>query len=82
MKKRISTKLTAFFVALTLVFMIGVPAFAAPDEDVMTACKGNCGQCPSLVIPGIFQSEVFLYDENGEIAVNADGEQYAGTVYL
>lgn len=82
MKKRISTKLTAFFVALTLVFMIGVPAFAAPDEDVMTACKGNCGQCPSLVIPGIFQSEVFLYDENGEIAVNADGQQYEGPFYL
>ena len=82
MKKRISTKLTAVFVALTLVFMIGVPAFAAPDEDVMTACKGNCGQCPSLVIPGIFQSEVFLYDENGEIAVNADGEQYEGPFYL
>lgn len=82
MKKRISTKLTAFFVALTLVFMIGVPAFAAPDEEVMTACKGHCGQCPSLVIPGIFQSEVFLYDENGEIAVNADGQQYEGPFYL
>lgn len=82
MKKRIRTKLTAVFVALTLVFMIGVPAFATPDEEVMTACKGNCGQCPSLVIPGIFQSEVFLYDENGEIAVNADGEQYAGPFYL
>ena len=82
MKKRISTKLTAFFVALTLVFMIGVPAFATPDKEVMTACKGHCGQCPSLVIPGIFQSEVFLYDENGEIAVNADGEQYEGPFYL
>lgn len=82
MKKRIRTKLTAFFVALTLVFMIGVPAFATPDEEVMTACKGNCDQCPSLVIPGIFQSEVFLYDENGEIAVNADGQQYEGPFYL
>lgn len=82
MKKRIRTKLTAFFVALTLVFTIGVPAFATPDEEVMTACKGSCGQCPSLVIPGIFQSEVFLYDENGEIAVNADGEQYEGPFYL
>lgn len=82
MKKSIFSKLTAAFVALTLVFMIGVPAFAAPDADVMTACKGNCDQCPSLVIPGIFQSEVFLYDENGEIAVNADGEQYSGPFYL
>lgn len=82
MKKRISTKLTAVFVALALVFMIGVPAFAAPDADVMTSCGGNCDQCPSLVIPGIFQSEVFLYDENGEIAVNADGQQYEAPFYL
>ena len=82
MKNKISTKLTAVFVALALVFMIGVPAFAAPDADVMTSCGGNCDQCPSLVIPGIFQSEVFLYDENGEIAVNADGQQYEAPFYL
>ncbi len=82
MKKTIFSKLTAVFVALALVFLVGVPAFAAPDAEILTECKGNCGQCPSLVIPGIFQSEVFLYDENGEIAVNADGEQYSGPFYL
>ncbi len=84
MKKTILSKLTAAFVALTLVFMLGAPAFAAPatESEVMTSCGGNCDQCPSLVIPGIFQSEVFLYDENGEIAVNADGQQYEGPFYL
>lgn len=82
MKKTVFSKLTAMFVALALVFLVGVPAFAAPDEEILTECKGNCDQCPSLVIPGIFQSEVFLYDENGEIAVNADGQQYEGPFYL
>ncbi len=82
MKKTVLSKLTAMFVALALVFLVGVPAFAAPDAEILTECKGNCDQCPSLVIPGIFQSEVFLYDENGEIAVNADGQQYEAPFYL
>lgn len=82
MKKSVFSKLTAVFVALALVFLVGVPAFAAPDAEILTECKGNCDQCPSLVIPGIFQSEVFLYDENGEIAVNAEGQQYEGPFYL
>ena len=58
MKKTILSKLTAAFVALTLVFMLGAPAFAAPaaESEVMTSCGGNCDQCPSLVIPGIFQA--------------------------
>ncbi len=78
MKKSLWTKLVATLVALTLVFTIVVPAFAGNNGE----CDGDCGQCPSLVIPGIFQSEVFLYDENGEIAVNGDGEQYSGPFYL
>lgn len=82
MKKSIFSKITAMFIALTLVFMIGAPSFAATDSEILTECNGNCDQCPSLVIPGIFQSEVFLYDENGEIAVNGDGEQYSGPFYL
>ena len=78
MKKSLWTKVIATIVALTLVFSAAIPAFATADSK----CDGDCGQCPSLVVPGIFQSEVFLYDENGEIAVNADGQQYEGPFYL
>ena len=78
MKRGLWTKLVATLVALTLIFTVAAPAFATDNGE----CDGDCGQCPSLVIPGIFQSEVFLYDENGEIAVNADGQQYAGPFYL
>ncbi len=78
MKKSLWTKVIATLVALTLVFSAVIPAFATADSK----CNGDCGQCPSLVIPGIFQSEVFLYDENGEIALNGDGQQYSGPFYL
>ena len=62
MKKSLWTKIVATVVALALVMGVAVPAFAQNGGK----CDGDCGQCPSLVIPGIFQSEVFLYDENGE----------------
>lgn len=78
MKKRIWTKVVATVVALTLVMSAVVPAFAQTASD----CNGDCEHCPTLIIPGIFQSEVFLYDENGEIAVNGDGDQYSGPFYL
>ncbi|MBR6532024.1 MAG: hypothetical protein IKT61_05930 [Clostridia bacterium] len=78
MRKSLWTKLIATIVALTLVFSAVIPAFATADDK----CDGDCGQCPSLVVPGIFQSETFLYDENGEIAVNADGNPYEAPFYL
>ncbi len=78
MKNSLWTKIIATLVALTFVFSAVIPALAGADGE----CDGDCGQCPSLVIPGIFQSEVFLYDENGEIALNADGQPYEGPFYL
>ncbi|MBQ8575765.1 MAG: hypothetical protein IJ447_06960 [Clostridia bacterium] len=78
MKTSIWTKFVATIVALTLVMSAVVPTFAKTSGK----CDGDCDQCPSLVIPGIFQSEVFLYDENGEIAVNADGQPYTGPFYM
>lgn len=78
MKTSIWTKFVATIVALTLVMSAVVPTFAKTSGK----CDGDCDQCPALVIPGIFQSEVFLYDENGEIAVNADGQPYTGPFYM
>lgn len=78
MKKSIFAKLLAVVLALVLAFGAVIPAFAQTSGK----CDGDCDQCPSLVIPGIFQSEVFLYDENGEIAVNADGQPYTGPFYM
>ncbi len=46
---------------------------ANKDDGVLTECGGNCEHCPTIVIPGIGQSQVFLLDENGNRKINTDG---------
>ncbi len=36
----------------------------------------------AVVIPGLFQSNVKLYDENGNVAKNSAGEEYEGPFFL
>lgn len=50
------------------------PAEAAKTDDgVLTQCGGDCGHCPTIVIPGISQTETFLLDENGNRMFTEDG---------
>ena len=54
----------------------GVPettAAAKTGDGALTDCGGNCGHAPSIIIPGIGQSDVYLLDENGNRAKDADG---------
>lgn len=44
------------------------------DDEVLTTCGGNCGHAPTIIIPGIGQSDVYLLDENGNRVKNADGD--------
>lgn len=39
-------------------------------------------QYPSIVIPGIFQSEVKMYDGDGNVMFNSDGEEYSAPFFL
>lgn len=70
MKKVI--KVTAFIMTLVmLVCSCSAAAFAAPAED----------QIPSIIIPGIFQSEVFYY-ENGEKVLDENGDPLSPPFFL
>ncbi len=46
---------------------------AKTGDGVLTDCGGDCGHAPSIIIPGIGQSDVYLLDENGNRAKDADG---------
>lgn len=70
MKKIISLLLCALLVLPAL----SLAAFAAEQED--------CSNVPSIVIPGLFQSEVFYYDGNGEKALDSNGEVRKGPFFL
>ncbi len=65
-------KIISLILAFTLVFsMLSLSASAA----VKTECNGNCDICPSIVVPGIGQSNVWALDENGDYLLDADGER-------
>ena len=70
MKK--SEKLLSLILAAVLcASCISVAAYAVNDTCI-----------PSIVVPGIFQSETLLYDDEGNIALNSDGEPYEAPFYL
>jgi hypothetical protein len=48
-------------------------AKSVPKDGVLTDCGGDCGHAPSIIIPGIGQSDVYLLDEDGNRAKDEDG---------
>lgn len=54
-------------------------SFAAGTK---TKCGGNCGTVPSIVIPGLFQSETYCLDENGNPLLDSDGNVRTGPFFL
>lgn len=66
-------KFISVILAFSLVF--SMTAIAASASDVKTECGGNCDTCPSIVVPGIGQSNVWALDENGDYLLDGDGER-------
>ncbi len=68
------------FLALLLAFVLiltGVLALAGAAADA-----DEERYYPSIVIPGVFQSDVRYYDENGNEMLHADGTPYSKPFYL
>ncbi len=74
--KRSAKKLISVLLSLVLTFC-GVLSVAALAYEAQTERF-----YPSIVIPGIFQSDVRLYDENGNEMLKADGTPYERPFYL
>ena len=67
-------KITAIILCLTMLFSMfamNASAFTAGGE-----CKdGKCEYLPTIIIPGLGQSNVWLVDDNGEFVLNDEGEK-------
>ncbi len=48
------------------------------DDGVLTTCGGDCGHNPSIVVPGIGQSESTLLDANNQPVLDESGEVITG----
>lgn len=67
MKKTVS-------VILAVSMILSLFAISA-SATVKTECGGNCDVCPSIVVPGIGQSNVWALDENGDYLLDENGER-------
>ncbi len=78
--KSFSSKIVALTLTIIMLFSC---ASAASAADLSTA-EGNCTceHCPSIVIPGLFQSKVRYLDENGNEKLNSQGEPYSSPFFM
>ncbi|MCH5191626.1 MAG: hypothetical protein J1F23_05620 [Oscillospiraceae bacterium] len=49
--------------------------FGLNNYEVKTDCGNDCEIVPTIIIPGISQSNVWLLDENGDYALDANGNK-------
>lgn len=69
-------------ISLLLCALLILPVLSLAASAAGTACGGNCANAPSIVIPGLFQSETLYYDENGEPMLDSNGEVRKGPFFL
>lgn len=66
-------KVVSIILAIALVLSgTALTAFAAQTK---TECGGNCSDCPTVIIPGIGQSNVWLLDDDGSYALDDNGNK-------
>lgn len=80
MKQKLSKRLISFVLSAVLLVCAVLPVTA--KSAVVTDCGGDCEYCPTVIIPGIFQSDVKLYDENDDVALNSDGKPYSKPFFM
>ncbi|MDD6061247.1 MAG: hypothetical protein PUB99_01370, partial [Oscillospiraceae bacterium] len=72
MKKLLKKSLA---VLLTLAMLCTFVSFGASAESgVLTECGGECDYAPSIVVPGLFQSQNRLYDADGNMVLDDSGK--------
>lgn len=71
LKKAISVLL-----CLTMVFTVGIIGASAEEETtvpVMTDCNGECEFYPTIIVPGLGQSNTWLADDEGNLLTDDAG---------
>ncbi len=72
MKNAVKKLIAVLLCAAMLVSIGPTGVFAA---TVKTDCGGTCDICPSIIVPGIGQSNVWALDENGDYLLDENGKK-------
>ena len=64
---------------MAILFSLGAVGASAEKK---TTCGDNCEKSPVVILPGINHSPTYLYDENNEPYLDADGNEVGGTLLI
>lgn len=67
-------KFLAVLLSLTMIISV-VSVGMVSTAETKTECGGNCEFCPSIVVPGIGQSNVWALDEDGNYLTDDNGDR-------
>jgi len=66
--KKTFRKIIAIMLCLAMILSVGIISIAAEEETsipAMTDCNGECEFYPTIIVPGLGQSNTWMTDENG-----------------
>ncbi len=67
-------KLVSVLLVFSLIFSVMAVGASAVDTK-LTDCTDNCEFYPTIIVPGLGQSDVWVLDDNGDFVRNSDGEK-------
>lgn len=65
--------------SVIMLFSLSSLAFASGTK---TTCGGKCDKAPTIIIPGIFQSETYALDEDGNPLLDSNGKERKAPFYM
>lgn len=71
MKKFLYTLISLVLAAALLIAPMSVAA--ETGSGVLTECGGDCDYCPTIVVPGILQTQAYLQTKDGQDMLSSDG---------
>ena len=72
MKRTLKTVIS-LILCVAMLFSASAIGFSAADEKIY--CDGNCEYYPTVIIPGLGQSGVFVVDDNGDFVLDDAGKR-------
>lgn len=72
--KKTFAKIISIVLCLTMLLSLGITGVSAEEEiKLMTDCNGECEFYPTIIVPGLGQSNTWLADENGVLLTDDAG---------
>ena len=80
--KKTFKRIISLILCVTMLVSVSAAGITAFASEKKTTCGEDCEKSPVVILPGINHSPTYLYDENDEPYLDADGNHVGGTLLI